>query len=188
MTNHYISALILLLFIVIANAAFQYKLSKADHRNQFKSAIMLRYPLLKSSSIEMEQLFKLYLPTYENNSVFTYLAVNCASREVIAALDVDPKTLVILNLTVQQNFRRLGIATALLNHCFEAIRRIKGNSDCELSLLVENHNLVARKLYESVGFQLKPGTPSFYLYPICPPILITFCKTLANRLSLRYGK
>ena len=166
-----------------------YKISLAKDEDQLSSAIKLRFPLIQAPK-ELTELCALYLPRYLDklDPILTYIATDAsAPNNILGALHLSPSSLVLHDLTVDERFRRLGIATALMAHAFEQQRSLKKrNKPIEeqqqkqsITLSVINKNAAARKLYESVGFKVDPETPSFYLNTIlCPPLLIGMTRNL----------
>jgi ribosomal-protein-alanine N-acetyltransferase len=65
----------------------------------------------------------------------------------------------ILKIAVAHNWRRRGVASALLTNGFQ-IARDKGSRQAFLE--VRPSNLAARRLYESVGFNLIGNRPNYY--------------------------
>ena len=168
-----------------------FKISLAKNEDQLSSAIKLRFPLIKAPK-ELTELCALYLPRYLDklDPILTYLATDAsAPSNILGALHLSPSSLVLHDLTVDERFRRLGIATALMAHAFDQQRSLtvkqKRNKPIDeqqqqsITLSVINKNTAARKLYESVGFKVDPETPSFYLNTIlCPPLLIGMTRNL----------
>jgi len=165
-----------------------YKISLATNEDQLSSAIKLRFPLIQAPK-ELTELCALYLPRYRDklDPILTYIATDTtAPQSILGALHLSPSSLVLHDLTVDERFRRLGIATALMAHAFEQQQSLKkrnkhldGQQQQSITLSVINKNTAARKLYESVGFKVDPNTPSFYLNTIlCPPLLIGMTRRL----------
>jgi ribosomal-protein-alanine N-acetyltransferase len=65
----------------------------------------------------------------------------------------------ILNLAVNQNFRRQGRGQKLLNHAFSAMKS-SGMETCELE--VRESNLWARHLYENAGMMAVDRSVGYY--------------------------
>lgn len=172
--------LLLSLGLSIANGLLEYKITKATSKLQLTSAIELRFPLVTAP--ELSSLFELYLPRYQQKEgsvdrIDTFVATNIESRSIVGAIHIQPRTLVIHDLTVDERFRRLGIASALLVRALNEQRSLgkkaaAGEPPLQFYLSVINKNDAARKLYESIGFRVQEGTPSFYTLAICPPIII----------------
>lgn len=172
---------LLLLGLAFSNGLLEYKITKAWSKLELTSAIELRFPLV--SAPELSSLFDLYLPRYQQKEgtlerIDTYVATNAATRSIVGAIHIQPRTLVIHDLTVDERFRRLGIASALLARALNEQRSLPGKKTSvgeppqKFYLSVINKNDAARKLYESIGFRVQEGTPKFYTFAICPPILI----------------
>lgn len=163
-------------FFSISNSLV-YRITKASTIKEFQGAIRLRFPTV-TDNLGISELFALYLPEYDDSKtkLDTYICTDPISKVIIGALDINPLSHYILNLTVSENFRRLGIATSLLVHAFSKQKKYDKND--EMSLMVENHNRAARNLYEGQGYALKDGTPKFYGSKFCPRILVTLCKKI----------
>ena len=162
-------------------AVTQFKISKAKLDWDLKSAVLLRFPdtpdSVRSKPTETWLRFRNdYLNSKE--PVVTFVAKECKTGAIIGAIDMNPGTNFIVHLAVDKNFRRLGIASALLSYAFISQREQGGTKDDDMMLQVENHNMGARKLYEKMGFELMKGTPWFYGSRFCPSMLICYTRKL----------
>lgn len=75
----------------------------------------------------------------------------------------------ILNIAVHPDFRRQGIAAALLAHAIEKGREKKVKL---VTLEVRKSNDAARRLYESFGFKIVGERPNYYGVLVEPAILM----------------
>jgi len=81
--------------------------------------------------------------------------------------DLGPGEGEILNLAVAPEFRRQGIGRAL-------VRKILAEHPGEVYLEVRRSNTVARRLYESEGFQVVALRPDYYQNPVEDAIVMRF--------------
>ena len=90
-----------------------------------------------------------------------YLLVAALKSEVAGFVvwrEVGPEEAEILNIAVDPDFRRRGVATTLL----EAVRAQFSGS---LFLEVRESNVAARLLYERLGFEVAGRRPGYYNSP-----------------------
>lgn len=118
------------------------------------------------SIVELESLFKspfsekdvLYeLKTNPVSSIFVY----CEDGVLIGFIDVwvtfDSSS--IAQIAVNSKYQRKGIATELLNYCFEFLKK-KKVVFCTLE--VRENNISAINLYQKVGFEKVCLKPAYY--------------------------
>ena len=84
----------------------------------------------------------------------------CDERNLFYATNTPPKLFYILTLGVKQEYRKLGLATALVQKCIVCA---KNDSSCGLIYLhVIHYNQAAIRLYETLGFQHIKTLTDFY--------------------------
>jgi ribosomal-protein-alanine N-acetyltransferase len=76
----------------------------------------------------------------------------------------------LMNLTVLPEFRRMGIASMLLNHALHGLRHLK--PDTEITLEVRESNTAAITLYEKYGFSIKGKRRKYYKTPVEDAIIM----------------
>lgn len=69
----------------------------------------------------------------------------------------------ILNLAVHQDYRKMGIATALVENILE---ELKINACRFLYLEVRDSNYIAKRLYQGFGFKIVGTRKNYYVAPI----------------------
>ena len=79
------------------------------------------------------------------------------SRQVFAGDAANPAQREILNLAVAPEFRRMGIATALISKVL--------SRGAELFLEVRESNVAAQRLYRKLGFLEVARRPKYYHHP-----------------------
>lgn len=120
----------------------------------------------KESHTETKIFFQKLL--IENNAA-TFIAVN-ADDKVMGFINLYPsystlslKKIWILNdLGVSSNFRRLGVANALIN---QVIEFAKSSGAIRIELKTQKINLNAQKLYSEIGFEIDQNN-IYYTVPI----------------------
>lgn len=80
------------------------------------------------------------------------------ARQVFPSAHGEPAEREILNVAVSPQFRRLGIATALLRHEIDSQK-------AHQFLEVRESNAAARALYRKLGFQELGRRPNYYQHP-----------------------
>ena len=114
-------------------------------------------------------------PTWDLDSFFTYPCVVAevdgtvagflVFREISPAVDGSPPEREILNLAVAREHRRMGLATALLNH--------ELSSGATHFLEVRESNVAAQALYRKCGFVEIASRAAYYEYPTETAIVMT---------------
>ena len=105
----------------------------------------------KSIAGELSNDLSLWLVAVENGTVAGYVG----SQTVLGETDM-------MNVAVHPDFRRRGIAEALVTGLAAELR--KNGSYC-LSLEVRDSNTPAKNLYEKLGFQQVGRRPNYYRNP-----------------------
>ena len=105
----------------------------------------------KSVAEELNNDLALWLVAVENGTVAGYVG----SQTVLGETDM-------MNVAVHPDFRRRGVAEALVTGLAAELRKI--GSHC-LSLEVRDSNTPARSLYEKLGFQQVGRRPNYYRNP-----------------------
>lgn len=105
----------------------------------------------KSVASELKNPLSLWLIALEGDTVAGYVG----SQTVMGETDM-------MNIAVHPDFRRRGIAEALVS---ELVEKLKGQGSHSLALEVRASNEPARALYEKLGFSLVGKRPNYYRNP-----------------------
>ena len=105
----------------------------------------------KSVASELENPLSVWLVALEGEKVLGYVG----SQTVIDETDM-------MNVAVHPDYRRQGIAEALVTHLVQALRE-KGNHCLTLEVRVSNAPAIA--LYEKLGFTQVGRRPNYYRNP-----------------------
>jgi len=96
------------------------------------------------------------------------IAVVAESEGEIAGYQISSKTFFgahLARLAVSPKFQRRGVASALLS---DLTNRLADEEIFKLSVNTQSDNLVARKLYEKLGFRYTDDTNPVYVYEVLP--------------------
>ena len=105
----------------------------------------------KALRAELEKDNSRFFVAITKNEVSGYIGAN----NVLGEVYID-------NIAVFYNYRGFGIGTALLKHLI----KVSEDENCEfITLEVRESNIVARKLYEKLGFQNLGVRKNFYEQP-----------------------
>jgi ribosomal-protein-alanine N-acetyltransferase len=105
----------------------------------------------KALRAELEKDNSRFFVAITKNEVSGYIGAN----NVLGEVYID-------NIAVFYNYRGFGIGTALLKHLI----KVSEDENCEfITLEVRESNIVARKLYEKLGFQNLGVRKKFYEQP-----------------------
>jgi ribosomal-protein-alanine N-acetyltransferase len=99
----------------------------------------------------------------ENKDAFLRVAVLDEKVAGYICIRMVPDLINLLNLTVSSEFRRMGIASMLLNDAPPGLRHLK--PDTEITLEVRESNTTAIRLYEKYGFSIKCKRQDYYKTP-----------------------
>ena len=105
----------------------------------------------KSIASELENELALWLVALEGDTVAGYIG----SQTVVGETDM-------MNVAVHPDYRRKGIAEALVSQLVEELKALDSHS---LTLEVRASNEPAQKLYEKLGFVLVGKRPRYYHNP-----------------------
>src|ERR687887_1702158 len=108
---------------------------------------------------------EMYLADLENRGISAcFLAQDPAGRVVgFCSVWRVADELHINNLAVKPEFRRMGVATALLNHVLGEAARLGAR---RATLEVRRSNDAARRLYERLGFAVAGVRRAYYTSPV----------------------